>query len=575
MVDGGSNLRRFFADLHKDITLAEANATVEKLTNLPAFFASEAELGAFLASAASGSDVSLVAPKCGRQWGDFQTPLGLAEEVCRYVASIGCNPAAIVEPTCGEANFIKAALRQFPSAVSIYGVEIQPAHVSTLKLWLLEHALAHGRFHARIAVHQDDIFLHKFAVPHEGEILILGNPPWVTNAELATLDSLNLPVKANFKGHSGLDAMTGKSNFDISESIVLRLLEVFHGRRGALALLCKNSVIRNLMQELPRRRFRAAEIKALGIDAKKHFGAAVEASLLLVRLGAEVPEATCSTYPDIAANQKAATFGWAGDRFVADVDAYETSRDLDGRCPLVWRQGIKHDCAKVMELRESDRAYVNGLGEVAELEHEAIYPLLKSSDLKGFATGGARFRIPITQRKIGEDTDGIAQRLPKLWAYLEGHRAIFDGRKSSIYRGKPPYSIFGIGAYSFAPYKVAISGMYKTGCFTLVEPIGGKPVMLDDTCYFLGFDSYTEALLVCSALNSPLVRCFLNSLVFRDAKRPYTKDLLMRIDLRQVFRRLAYQDLEEVWSRFDYHPADRQTVKAALAARQSGVEGWA
>ena len=62
---------------------------------------------------------------------------------------------------------------------------------------------------------------------------------------------------------------------------------------------------------------------------------------------------------------------------------------------------------------------------------------------------------------------------------------MLDGRGSSIYRSCPPFSIFGIGEYSFAPWKVAISGFYKRLSFVAVAPLDGKPAMLDDTCYFL------------------------------------------------------------------------------------------
>ena len=49
-----------------------------------------------------------------------------------------------------------------------------------------------------------------------GPWLVLGNPPWVTNAELGLLKNSNLPIKSNFQGHKGLEALTGKANFDIS-----------------------------------------------------------------------------------------------------------------------------------------------------------------------------------------------------------------------------------------------------------------------------------------------------------------------------------------------------------------------
>ena len=70
-------------------------------------------------------------------------------------------------------------------------------------------------------------------------ILVLGNPPWVTNSQLGVLGSRNLPIKSNFQKHDGLDALTGKANFDISEWMLMRLVEALNGRRGTLAMLCK------------------------------------------------------------------------------------------------------------------------------------------------------------------------------------------------------------------------------------------------------------------------------------------------------------------------------------------------
>lgn len=119
--------------------------------------------------------------------------------------------------------------------------------------------------------------------------------------------------------------------------------------------------------------------------------------------------------------------------------------------------------------------------------------------------------------------------------------------------GKPDFSIFGIGDYSFAPYKVAISGMYKKSNFSLVMPINDKPVMLDDTCYFLSFNKYLDALFTLLILNSELVQSFLKSLTFVDSKRPYNKDTLMRIDLLEATKHLTLDDLLRSANEFDIY----------------------
>ena len=120
-----------------------------------------------------------------------------------------------------------------------------------------------------------------------------------------------------------------------------------------------------------------------------------------------------------------------------------------------------------------------------------------------------------------------------------------------IYKDKPPFSIFGVGDYSFKPYKVAMSGLYKSSHFSLLLPVNGKPVMLDDTCYLLGFDSLGQAAVALGLLNSQPVQDFLKSIVFPDSKRPYTKDVLMRIDLQKVVSLVSAKSVQNYLSKLE------------------------
>ena len=58
--------------------------------------------------------------------------------------------------------------------------------------------------------------------------------------------------------------------------------------------------------------------------------------------------------------------------------------------------------------------------------------------------------------------------------------------------------------------------------------------MLDDTCYFIGFDTLAQAEFVWGLLNTELVTDFLKGISFKDSKRMITKEILMRIDLKKV-----------------------------------------
>lgn len=173
--------------------------------------------------------------------------------------------------------------------------------------------------------------------------------------------------------------------------------------------------------------------------------------------------------------------------------------------------------------------YVNGLGERVQLEEDFLYPMLKSSDLAK-RVGPSRYML-VTQRSIGEETSTIENRAPLTWRYLESHAEVLDSRSSSIYRNRPRFSIFGVGDYSFAPWKVSISGFYKKLDFVPVGPKDGKPVMLDDTCYFLPCESEEDAGQLADLLNAQEARGFFEAFIFWDAKRPITINLLSTLDL--------------------------------------------
>ena len=219
---------------------------------------------------------------------------------------------------------------------------------------------------------------------------------------------------------------------------------------------------------------------------------------------------------------------------------------FDGKSQLIWRSGVKHDCVKVLELQKRNGYYINKLNEEVELEEDLIYYYLKGSYLKDKVINKSSLFTIITQKKVGESTDFIKNNLPLTYKYLSSHQEHFDSRKSSIYKNKPNYSIFGIGDYSFKPYKVAIAGLYKKYSVSLIIPDeNGKPVMLDDTSYFLGFDNIAPALIVFSILNNEEVIKFVDSLSFNDTKRKYSKELLMRIDLFKITQILSFKTIKK------------------------------
>ena len=368
----------------------------------------------------------------------------------------------------------------------------------------------------------------------EAPILLLGNPPWVTNATLGVLEAVNLPQKSNIKRLQGLDARTGKANFDISEWILLKLIEAAGLRDCTIAMLCKTGVARKVLDYYWRLGRAFSDSAAYKIDAAKWFDAAVSACLFVSQLPwRHSDERDAYFYESLQSEKASGRFGFVDEQMVSDVDEYLNVRHLRGVNYYRWRSGVKHDLAKVMELKWDDGRLRNGFGEEVDVEEEILYPLLKAGDIAKGVTLPKRY-VLITQTAVGEDTGRLCSRFPRAWRYLEEHKNLFAQRKSSIYRGQPEYCLFGIGEYSFAPYKVAISGLHKEIIFTKLSPVKGKPIFVDDTCYFVGCKHASEADLLQELFNSEVARRFLQAGIFVDNKRSITAESLNRLDIKKV-----------------------------------------
>lgn len=475
--------------------------------------------------------------KAIREFGDFQTPPELAAAAVRLLAGLGISPGTVLEPTCGVGAFVAAA-KEFSDSISIVGYDINTEYLEKART-------ATAGAGARVVLQHGDFFKVNWrqvlnALPKPW--LILGNPPWVTSSELGSIAGTNLPQKSNFHGLAGIEAITGKSNFDISEWMLHRYLEWLSDSGGTIAVLCKTTVARKLLRYIWKQNLALKSAKIFGIDAQASFGAAVDACFFVLEVEHGIFAKSCDVYDAISSEVPTRSIGFHDGHLIGDVPAFNRRRNLLGpEKHYVWRSGIKHDCSKVMELKVTSEGMHNGLGEIVSLEDAVTFPLLKSSDIGNGRTNSRGVMI-VPQKSVGADTIGIRFKAPKTWDYLARHAAMLDARASSIYKDKPPFSIFGVGPYSFSPWKVAISGFYKRLLFVKVGPENGRPVVFDDTVYFLPSWSEEEADFIMELLNSAPAREFYESMINWDEKRPITVEILKRLSLEKVAAVLEKQD---------------------------------
>ena len=423
--------------------------------------------------------------------------------------------------------FVLAAAHVFSDAREVLGYEVNESYLDTLQGRLKGDSAA-----PRVRLEHADFFSTDWQAQTKelpGHLLIVGNFPWVTNATQGAIGGKNLPQKSNFLGFNGFDAISGKANFDISEWMLLDVLRWLSLRGGDVAMLVKTAVARKVLAHAERQRQPVTDAQIVEINAKKHFGASVDACLLVIRLDPKVQPSYDYTVFASLEDRQGRTVGHRQGLTVSDLDTFESCSFLVGQSPQKWRSGIKHDASAVMEFTRCTTGYENGLGEIVQLEDVYLFPLLKGSDIGSNKEWRSKF-VLVTQRAVGADTGPIKELAPRTWAYLEAHAEQLNARGSTIYAKNPRYSIFGVGDYAFRPWRIAICGLYKALRFRLVAPLEGRPVMFDDTVYYVSFDTEEEARQTLTALESDPAMGLLSSLIFWDEKRPIKTGILNVLD---------------------------------------------
>lgn len=116
------------------------------------------------------------------------------------------------------------------------------------------------------------------------------------------------------------------------------------------------------------------------------------------------------------------------------------------------------------------------------------------------------------------EAEEVMATLPKTEAYFRAFRQKLSVR--STYRQRQPkapyYSIYNVGSYSFAPYKVVWAELSTSFEAAVIQDgdvpfVGMRPYVPDHKVYFADFHDEAQAYFVCAMLNSPLVREYIES----------------------------------------------------------------
>lgn len=404
------------------------------------------------------------------------------------------------------------------------------------------------------------IFLERFDY-------VVGNPPWVNWESLPTdyrQQTAPLWDAHQLFPHKGFDAILGKAKDDISVLMTYVALDKYVRPGGRLGFVITQSVFKTAGAGQGFRRFQLGDGTRLGVIAvddmsslKPFEGASNRTAIVILERG------NATTYPvsyshwykpgggsvipedislDELSRDKIATYHQFVAQPVDEVDptspwisgrprALKAVQKVLGSSPYRARKGITASVngvfwVEILGPRPNGLLLVSNLTERAKrpiesvqatIEPDLLYPLLRGQEV-GRWSSSVSARIIVTHEpgaKLKAIPESVmAANWPKTYQYLRSFDALL--RTSAIYRRyfretDPFYSMFNIGEYTFAPFKLVFREIAQGLTCSVVGSVDGRPIIPDHKLVLCPFDSENEAHYVCAALNSSAVRLAVNS----------------------------------------------------------------
>lgn len=394
---------------------------------------------------------------------------------------------------------------------------------------------------------------------------IIGNPPWINWETLPISyrqETYSLWEEYGLYQHRGYEALLGKSKDDLAILLTYVVLNRYLAPKGTLAFVITQSIFKTTGAGRGFRSFvlpagtpvRIMQVEDLS-DIRPFPGAKNRTALMVLRKGED------TTYPvpyvywqfrpgkgplgaeDSIVQAKEATrrLPLLGQPF----DPNDVTSPWLTACPKALkalekliapsyyraREGVNTGGAngvfylhlpeevtgddKTLTVRNLTAGIKRPVPEVtARLEGALIYPLLRGRDIRPWKAEPQSY-ILLTHRE-GEGLRAIPEqelkdKYPRVAQYLAEFAPILDQRRTRVVRNLmatgPFYSVFGIGDYTFAPYKVV---WQRIGSKLTAAVVSRKKVSLpiqdlvipNDSTVFVPFEQEEEAHYFCTLLNS-------------------------------------------------------------------------
>jgi hypothetical protein len=391
---------------------------------------------------------------------------------------------------------------------------------------------------------------------------VVGNPPWVNweslSGEYRKATSSLWDAYGIFP-HKGMRARLGSGKDDLSVLMMYAAADHYLKKDGRLGFVITQTVFQSKGGGEGFRRFqlgdRGDHLQVLHVDDMSSFqpfeGATNRTSVVVLRKGGKtaypVPytlwrknrgkkvQTEHSLNEVIAETERvrlvarpvdssSLTSPWIVGRervinVLKQVQGSSEYRARAGTC--TWANGVYW--IELLDKRPDDVWVIRNLDEVgrlqvkpvqAPIEPDLVYPLLRGRDVQRWSAVPSIWVVvpqDMSNPKNGYPEMALKKNLPLTYGYLKRFEDLLLGR--SGYRkflrpqNAPFYSIYNVGGYTFAPYKVVWREVASGINAAVVSDhrdnrLGDKMVIPDHTLVLVPCESADEAHFVCATLNS-------------------------------------------------------------------------
>jgi hypothetical protein len=533
--------------------------------------------------------------------GEYYTPDWLVEHVLDRVGYSGEPGRRLLDPACGSGSFLLAAIARIRGRATGNG-EVEGADAGRLCQTILSNVAGLEKSPlATLAARAGVLIAVADLLPHAGPVTvpvlrrdaildeadagqpgpvalggfdcIVGNPPWVAWDNMP--DDYRRATRPLWQryGLFSLSANAGRhggAKKDLAMLLLYSAADRYLADGGQLAMVLSQTLLQTGQAGDGFRRFRLGpegtplEVRRVDdmVALRPFADAATRTGVILLRKGEPtrypVPYTVwkpgglteeCLAEPIDPARPGSP---W----FVRPPGLTTPIERLFGPSDYVARLGANSGGANGLYWLEVLRSTPEGLrvrnlaGEGKRnvepvecvVEPELIYPLLRWGDVGRYrATPGAHVLLPQDlARRTGLDPETMARRYPRTLSYLSRFETLLTGR--AAYRryqgGRPFWSMYNVGTYTVAPYKVVWRRMDRRLTAAVVEELddpllGRRSPVPQETCVLVAVDGTDEAHYLCALLNSAIVDFLVRAHSVHGGKGFGTPGMLSRLNLRR------------------------------------------